>query len=183
MKDEIQILNRTLRWTKEGTTCEADQRHAEIVIKDMNMKKANAVSTPAVPEPSEKANLRLSNPDMAKDEASRFRGLVARVNYLSLVRSRLAVRGEDSEPAHGSAQGVRLGQDQADREVLRQSLPGCPKVCVCQENPHNSQRTSSQNPTGYGAVERRGRALRHAQRTKPDLWELISMMADFGERS
>ena len=62
MKDEMQILYRTLRWIKEGTTCEADQRHAEIVIKEMNMKKANAVSTPTVPEPSEKANLRLSNP-------------------------------------------------------------------------------------------------------------------------
>ena len=46
MKDEIQILNRTLRWTKEGITYEADQRHAEIVIKEMNMKKANVVSTP-----------------------------------------------------------------------------------------------------------------------------------------
>ena len=53
MKDEIQILNRTLRWTKEGLTYEADQRHAEIVIKDMNMKRANAVSTLIVLEPNE----------------------------------------------------------------------------------------------------------------------------------
>ena len=50
MRDEIQILNRTLRWTKEGITCEADQRHADIVIKEMNMKKANAGSTPTVPQ-------------------------------------------------------------------------------------------------------------------------------------
>ena len=82
MKDEVQILNRTLRWTKEGITYEADQRHAEIVIKEMNMKKANAVSTPSVPEPSEEANSRLSSPDITKDEG----GLVARVNYLSLDR-------------------------------------------------------------------------------------------------
>ena len=85
MKNEIQFLNRTLRWTKQGITCEADQRHADIVIK-MNMKQANAVSTPTVPESSEEANLRLSSPDMTKDEASRFRGLLARVNYLSLDR-------------------------------------------------------------------------------------------------
>ena len=76
MTDEIQILNRTLRWNKEGITYEAEKRHADIVIKEMNMKKANAVSTPTVPEPS--------SPDMTKDEASRFRGLVACVNYLSL---------------------------------------------------------------------------------------------------
>ena len=73
MEDEIQILNRTLRWTKEGITYEADQRHAEIVIKEMNMKEAIAVSSPTVPEPSEEANLWLSSPDMTKDEASRFR--------------------------------------------------------------------------------------------------------------
>ena len=126
MKDEIQILNRTLRWTKEGITCEADQRHAEIVIKEMNMKKANAVSTPTLPEPSEEANSRLSSPDMTKDEASRFRRLVARVNYLSLDRPDLQFAAKRAS----SAQGVRLGQDQADREVPRQSLSSCPKVCV-----------------------------------------------------
>ena len=86
MTDEIQILNRTLRWTMESITYEADQRHAEIVIQDMNLKKAKAVSTPAVPEVSEEANLRLSSHDMTKDEASRFRRLLARVNYLSLDR-------------------------------------------------------------------------------------------------
>ena len=72
-EDEIQILNPTLRWTKEGITHEADQKHADIVITEMNMKQANAVSTPTVPKSSEEANLRLSSPDMTKDEASRFR--------------------------------------------------------------------------------------------------------------
>ena len=42
MKDEIQILNRTMRWTKEAVTYEPDQRHAEIVIKETNMKKVFA---------------------------------------------------------------------------------------------------------------------------------------------
>ena len=135
MEDELQILNRTLRWTKEGITYEADQRHAEIVIKEMNVKKANAVSTPIVPEPSEEANSRLSGPDMTKNDASRFRGLVARVNYLiSLDRPDLQFAAK-SESAHGSAQGVRLGQDPADPEVPRQSLPGCPKVCVARKKP------------------------------------------------
>ena len=138
MKDEIWILTRTLRWTAERITDAADQRHAEIVINEMNMKNANVVSTPTVPEPSEEAKLRLSSPDMTRDEASPFWRLVARVNYLSL-----AVRGEDSEPAHGSAQGVRLGQDQADREVPRQSIPDCPKVCLAGK-PCKSQRTSTQ---------------------------------------
>ena len=62
MEDEIQILNRTLRWTKEGITYDVDQRHAEIVSKEMNVKQANAVSTPTVPESSEEASLRLTRP-------------------------------------------------------------------------------------------------------------------------
>ena len=44
------------------------------------------MSTPTVPESSEEANLRLSSLDMTNYEASRFRGLVARGNYLSLDR-------------------------------------------------------------------------------------------------
>ena len=127
MKDEIQIVNRTLRWTIEGITYEADQRHAEIVIKVMNMKKANAVSTPTVPEPSEEANSWLSSPDMTKDEASRFRGLVARVNYLSLDRPDLHLAAKTASQHMAQPQGVRLGQHQADREA------GCPKVCVAEK--------------------------------------------------
>ena len=46
---------------QKSITYEAHQRHAEIVIKEMNMKKANAVSTPTVPEPSDEANSRLSS--------------------------------------------------------------------------------------------------------------------------
>ena len=68
------------------TCSRSEKRHAEIGIKEMNLNKANAVSTPTVPEPSEAANSRLSSPDLTKDEASRFRGLVARVNFLSLDR-------------------------------------------------------------------------------------------------
>ena len=193
MKDEIQILNRTLRWTKEGITYEADQRHAEFVIKEVNMKKANAVSTPTVPEPSEEANSRLSSPDMTKDEASRFRGLDARVIYLSLDRPDLQFAAKTASQHMAQP---KVCQDQADREVPRQSIPGCPKVCVAGKTytNHNVRRLRlggkqdhqeihqrrrhvlrqaldkvvEFNSTGHGAVERRGRALRYAQRSNPD---------------
>ena len=65
---------------------EADQRHAEIIIREMNLKRGNSVSTPAVQQTGEEANLRLASPDMTKEESSRYRGLAARVNYLSLDR-------------------------------------------------------------------------------------------------
>ena len=74
MTDEYQLLIRTLRWTREGVTCEADQRHAD------------ALSTPGVLVPREEAHVSYCSPDMTKHRASRFRGLLAGVNYLSLDR-------------------------------------------------------------------------------------------------
>ena len=35
---EIRILNRIITWTDEGILYEADQRHAEIIIMEMNLK-------------------------------------------------------------------------------------------------------------------------------------------------
>ena len=128
MTDEIQILNRMLRWTKESITCEADQRHAEIVIQDMHTKKANAVSFPAVPE-SEDTNLRLNIPDMTNDEASRFWGLVARVNYWSLDRPDLQFAGKTA--SQHMAQHNVCGWAKIKRIAMYfiNVLPGCPKVC------------------------------------------------------
>ena len=65
MENEIRVLNRTLRWTDSGITYEPDQRHAEIIIKELNLfecsknttgppksvqRLSNPVGTPAVPE-------------------------------------------------------------------------------------------------------------------------------------
>jgi hypothetical protein len=87
MEQEIQVLNRTLGWGKNGITYEADQRHAEIVvIREMNLKKGNAVATPGVPEAVDEANRRLYSPELDRAEAARYRGLAARINYLSLDR-------------------------------------------------------------------------------------------------
>ena len=42
---EVRVLNRILRWTSSGWEYEADQRHAELLIKGMNMEGAKAVKT------------------------------------------------------------------------------------------------------------------------------------------
>ena len=39
----MRILNRVVQWTKHGITYEADQRHAEIIIKQFNLIAANSV--------------------------------------------------------------------------------------------------------------------------------------------
>ena len=39
------MLNRIIRYTEHGWEYEADQRHAEIIIQDLDMKSANPVAS------------------------------------------------------------------------------------------------------------------------------------------
>ena len=43
---ETRVLNRILRWTSSGWEYEADQRHAELIFRGMNLEGAKAVKTP-----------------------------------------------------------------------------------------------------------------------------------------
>ena len=89
MEQEIQVLNRTIAWTPEGITYEADQRHAEIVISEMGLKKGKPVATPSVPEAAGHQEERDRSPVLKGEDASRYRALAARINYLSLDRADL----------------------------------------------------------------------------------------------
>ena len=99
---EIRVLNRVICWTKDGLTYEADQRHAEILVKELELENAKPVTTPGAREDVIKAShvvINASNEpendledDKAGDlldkaEVSRFRGLAARANFLSQDRA------------------------------------------------------------------------------------------------
>ena len=43
---EIRVLNRVLRWTKDGIQYEPDQRHAEIIVKAMGVQGSKAPPIP-----------------------------------------------------------------------------------------------------------------------------------------
>ena len=87
------ILNRIVTITEEGIEYESDQRHAEIIVKQMGLRPGSrSVATPSV---------RVKPGDVPGDEAeigtkeqTIFRGIVARANYLSQDRSdmRFAVK-------------------------------------------------------------------------------------------
>jgi hypothetical protein len=47
---EIRILNRILRLTDEGLRCEADPRHAEMLVKALGLDNASSVLTPGIKE-------------------------------------------------------------------------------------------------------------------------------------
>jgi len=78
----VRILNRIVTWKEDGIHYEADQRHAEIIVKQLGFKNSsNPVSTPGV-KPSEENEKRLS-----EKEATLYRAIVARANYLCQDRS------------------------------------------------------------------------------------------------
>ena len=47
---EANVLNRTIRVTEEGWEYEADQRHADLIVKEFKLKEAKGVKTPGEEE-------------------------------------------------------------------------------------------------------------------------------------
>jgi hypothetical protein len=79
---EIRILNRIVRWTPEGVTCEADQRHVEILVKEMGLCTASSVATPGVKERAGEHE-KGSSQELDRAGARMFRSCAARANYLA----------------------------------------------------------------------------------------------------
>ena len=50
----MKILNRIVRWTPQGLELEADPRHAELVIQQLNLQGATPLSSPGVEGKDEK---------------------------------------------------------------------------------------------------------------------------------
>ena len=47
---EGRVLNRIIRWTEDGWEVEPDQRHVDIMVRDLSLQEAKPVSTPGEPE-------------------------------------------------------------------------------------------------------------------------------------
>ena len=78
-EQEIKILNRVTRWGLHGLEYEADQRHAELVIKELELLTAKPVSTPSTTEKEEKPDEVL----LSAGDSQKFRSVAARVNFLA----------------------------------------------------------------------------------------------------
>ena len=101
-QQEVRILNRVLRWGSDGIEYEADQRHAEIVIRDLGLDGAKALDTPGTREDKKGASAPWGVPGVQVDkedpeldeeleaaEATLYRGITARLNYLAQDRTDL----------------------------------------------------------------------------------------------
>ena len=82
---EGRVLNRVVRRTSEGWEMEPDQRHVDLIIKELGLSEAKPVSTPG--EPEIRGNGAENDQVLSAAEASKFRGLAARANYLAADRT------------------------------------------------------------------------------------------------
>ena len=94
---QVRVLNRVLTWTQDGLVYEADQRHAEILIRELGLENGKPVATPGAREDIGKASAVAAdekgnvvtvdedgeNPLLKDGEATKFRALTARANYLA----------------------------------------------------------------------------------------------------
>ena len=86
--NEGQVLNRVIRHTHDGYELEADLRHAELIIEQLELQSAKAVVTPGTDidvecqawteEPEED--------ELSAAESTRYRAIAARCKYLQLDR-------------------------------------------------------------------------------------------------
>ena len=85
----MSVLNRILEYNKStGTlTYEADPRHAEIIVKQLQLEGAREVSTPSTKQTGEEAFI--ETPPLNHEQAKIYRSLVMRAAYLSLDRGDL----------------------------------------------------------------------------------------------
>jgi len=105
----MRILNRIVTWTNEGIEYEPDQRHAEIIIKMMGLDK----SEKSVITPGTKWDGKFGEGEedsLSKEEATNYRAMAARANYLSQDRSdiRQAVKEISRRMANPRVRDVQM---------------------------------------------------------------------------
>ena len=88
-QQNIRALNRSIRWTQRGLEYEPDQRHAELIIRDMGMGKSHPTPTRGIAATKAEEQPYEQSPQLNCNDATAFRGLAARLNYLALDRPEL----------------------------------------------------------------------------------------------
>ena len=75
----MRVLNRVLRWTLEGIAYEPDQRHAELVVKELGLEGCKAVTSPWTTAERDAAQGESS--ELSTRDATKYRAVAARLNY------------------------------------------------------------------------------------------------------
>ena len=122
---QVKVLNRIISWDgARGILYEADPRHAEIIIEQLKLTEAKPLTTPGTKE--EGTTKEDSEEKLGSEEASQYRALVARCNYLCPDRPDIAYSVKElarsmSSPSRGNWQQLkRLGRYRKGKPRIQQ---------------------------------------------------------------
>jgi hypothetical protein len=119
---EIRILNRVARWTKSGLEYEADQRHGEILVQELGLQNATPAITPGTKD--KKEDRTEGDKELSPQDATRYRALAARANYLSQDRPDISFACK--EICREMSKPTQAGMDKIRR--LARYLKGQPRI-------------------------------------------------------
>ena len=134
-KQQIMFLDRVVSWEEGGLRYEPDPRHAEIIIAQLGLQDAKPVSTPGVSATSARSEEDQENPPLTGAEASSYRGLAARTNFLAQDRTDIQYASKEislwmAVPRSSDWEGLKrmgrylLGKPRATMWYAWQSMPG-----------------------------------------------------------
>ena len=83
---EGRMLNRIVAVSEDGWSYEADQRHAELIVQGLGLSEAKGIGVPGEDEREGDDDL---EEGCSASEATRYRGLAARCNYLGVDRTEI----------------------------------------------------------------------------------------------
>ena len=79
---ELRILNRTLRWCKDGFVFVANLRHGREVLDELGLSKSKPVSSPATGDSVTRCQEDKSKP-LDEEEERLYQRIIAKLNYLA----------------------------------------------------------------------------------------------------
>ena len=125
---ELCMLNRTIRYDKETGVLEyeADQRHAELIIRTLGLENAKPVSTPGEKKKASDVLANMELPVVSRERVTLYRSLVMRSAYLSQDRGDLT----DSVKCLARKMTGPTEEDFQDLKRLGRFLKGKPRVVL-----------------------------------------------------
>ena len=102
---EITLLNRVIHWDSDGIRYEADQRHAELLLRALSYESVKGVNTPGQNE-IEREIIESESDPLPPQEASLYRACAARCKFLGIDRPDIQYAAKEisrsmSNPCYG----------------------------------------------------------------------------------
>ena len=127
-KKQIKFLNRIVTWhDTEGISYEVDPRHIEIILKQLQLTEAKIVTTPGTKEEGRTSEDHKT--ELTDKEATLYRALVARCNYLSR-QTRYLLYSERASEGHVEANTRGYAPNEEDGKIFKRNTKSRDAISV-----------------------------------------------------